>query len=174
MKQVSHVPSIVEVEPNWVQTRSVVFLNHLPTDKTCCHLVMATVLVAFRPSAKPQVFIFWIDFWWWRLAAGRSLRSASCRGGWGERSCPSSATAFWSVAVDRTPTFQLRSGLSSTELSPLKFFLFHRDSQTIFSTCVNAMWNAHVKVSTHLSSVGFRAGPRGRSLPPHSRSIARS
>jgi len=49
--------------------------------------------------------IYWalfFNFWWQQLAAGRSLNCASCRGGWGERSCPSSATAIHSVAVDRT------------------------------------------------------------------------
>jgi len=36
------------------------------------------------------------------LAAGRSLNCASCRGGWGERSCPRSATAIHSMAGSNT------------------------------------------------------------------------
>ena len=36
------------------------------------------------------------------MAAGRNLNCASCRGGWGERSCPRNA-AIHPVAVDRTP-----------------------------------------------------------------------
>jgi len=38
-----------------------------------------------------------------QLAAGQSLKFASCRGGWDEPSYPRSATAIHSVAVDRTP-----------------------------------------------------------------------
>jgi len=50
---------------------------------------------------------FLINFWWRQLAAGRSLNSASCRGGWGDRSCPRSATVIHSVAVDRTPNLPI-------------------------------------------------------------------
>ena len=46
-------------------------------------------------------------FWWRHLVAGRSLKYASCRGGWGERSCPRSATAIHSVAADRTPNLPI-------------------------------------------------------------------
>jgi len=42
------------------------------------------------------------------LAAGQSLNCASCWGDWGERSCPRSATAIHSVAVDRTPNLPIR------------------------------------------------------------------
>jgi len=41
------------------------------------------------------------------LVAGRSLKFASCRGGWGERSCPRSATAIHSVFVDQTPNLPI-------------------------------------------------------------------
>jgi len=37
------------------------------------------------------------------LAAGQSLKIASCRGGWGVRTCSRSATAIHSMAVDWTP-----------------------------------------------------------------------
>jgi len=36
------------------------------------------------------------------LTIGGRLIIAFCRGGWGERSCPRSATAIHSVAMDRT------------------------------------------------------------------------
>jgi len=39
--------------------------------------------------------------------AGRSLDCASCWGGWSERTCPRSATASRSVAVDRTLNLQI-------------------------------------------------------------------
>ena len=42
-----------------------------------------------------------------QLAAGRTLEFASCRGVWGERFCPRSATAIHSVAVDRTPNLSI-------------------------------------------------------------------
>jgi len=52
--------------------------------------------------------IFFCLFWWRQLAAaGRSLNCASCRVGWGERSCPRSVTTIHSVAVDRTPNFSI-------------------------------------------------------------------
>jgi len=41
-------------------------------------------------------------FWWRQLAAGRSLNCAPCRDSWCEHSCPRSAMAIHSVAVDRT------------------------------------------------------------------------
>jgi len=41
------------------------------------------------------------------MTAGRSLNCASCRGGWGKRSCPKSATAIHSVAVDRPSNFPI-------------------------------------------------------------------
>jgi len=44
---------------------------------------------------------------WEQLAAGRSLINAFRRGGCGERSCPRSATASHSVAVDRTPNLAI-------------------------------------------------------------------
>ena len=44
---------------------------------------------------------FFFIFWWRQLAAGRSLNCASCQGGWDERSCPRSAMAMHSVAVNR-------------------------------------------------------------------------
>ena len=40
-------------------------------------------------------------FWWRQLAVCRSLNCASCQGGWDERSCPRSAMAMHSVAVNR-------------------------------------------------------------------------
>jgi len=41
-----------------------------------------------------------------QLAAGRSLESASCRGGLYERSCSKSATAIHSLAVGRTLNYR--------------------------------------------------------------------
>jgi len=61
-------------------------------------------------------FFFYI--WWRQLAAGRSLNCASCPGGWGERSCPGSATAIHSVLWIEHPTFQLGGGHLTTELLP--------------------------------------------------------
>ena len=64
------------------------------------------------------VFLFFfLNFWWRQLAAGRSLNSASCRGSWGECSCPRSATAIHSVAVEHL-TFRLGGGHLTTELLP--------------------------------------------------------
>jgi len=48
-----------------------------------------------------------IDFWWRQLAVGRSLKFAHCRDDWGERSCPRSATAISSVAMDRKPNLPI-------------------------------------------------------------------
>ena len=48
-----------------------------------------------------------VNFWWRRLVTDRSLNCASCRGGWGEHSCPRSATAIHSMTVDRTPNLPI-------------------------------------------------------------------
>ena len=53
-------------------------------------------------------FIRAVCFLWRQLGTGRSLKSASCQGKWGERSCPRSATAIPSVTVDRTPNLPVR------------------------------------------------------------------
>jgi len=49
------------------------------------------------------------------LAAGRSQKFASCRGGWDEGSCPRSATAIHSAVVNRTTNLPLRGGHFTTE-----------------------------------------------------------
>jgi len=61
------------------------------------------------------------NFFVWRrqLAAGRSLKFASCWGAWGERSCPwsrygDSLRGMW---IEHS-SFQLRGGHSFTELPP--------------------------------------------------------
>jgi len=61
--------------------------------------------------------LLWISLWirfycicmsrWRQLTAGRSLKFASYRGGWGERSFPRSATEIPSVVVDRIPNLPI-------------------------------------------------------------------
>jgi len=41
------------------------------------------------------------------VTSAKSLNNPSCRVGWSERSCPRSATAIPSVAVDRTPNLPI-------------------------------------------------------------------
>jgi len=41
------------------------------------------------------------------LAAGQSLKFASCQGGWGVRSWPRNTMAIHSVAVDRIPNLPI-------------------------------------------------------------------
>jgi len=45
---------------------------------------------------------FCLSFGWQQLAAGRSLKRVSCRGGWNKRPCPWNSRAIYSLAVDRT------------------------------------------------------------------------
>jgi len=45
-----------------------------------------------------------------QMATGQSLKFASCWGDWGERSCPRSATAIYSVAVDSSVASPTRLG----------------------------------------------------------------
>ena len=75
-----------------------------------------------------------IWFWWRQLAAGRSLKFASFRGGWVECTCPRSAAVFhlWSTCsawLEQT-TSRLRGGHFTTELLLVatlnKSFKFHR------------------------------------------------
>jgi len=62
-----------------------------------------------RTLVSPNWFYlsFFLQFWWQRLAAGRSLNCASFWGSWGERSCPRSGTAIHSVTVDRPPNLPI-------------------------------------------------------------------
>ena len=75
--------------------------------KTGCFLNFEWVklnFATFDPSLQKS---FLLIFWWRKLAAGRNLSVASCRGGWGERSSPRRATAIHTVSVDRPPNLPI-------------------------------------------------------------------
>jgi len=72
----------------------------------------------YRVKSLQFQVTFLFVFWWRQLATGRSLKFASFRGGWSERSCPRSATANHSVAVDRT------RNLREVDTLPLSNFPF--------------------------------------------------
>ena len=67
----------------------------------CC-----TVRNVFAGNVVKQWFF--ICLWWRQLAAGLSMKCASCRGGWGERSYPRNVTAIHSVAVGGTPNLPIK------------------------------------------------------------------
>jgi len=58
-------------------------------------------------------FIF-LNFWWQQVVAGRNLKIASCRGGWGSGTCPRSTTIH---SVEH-PTFKWGGSCSTTDPSP--------------------------------------------------------
>ena len=59
-------------------------------------LTLTPIEINTCTRGKKRIFEFW--FWWLQLVAYRSLKFAPSRGGWGERSCPRSATAILSMA----------------------------------------------------------------------------
>jgi len=75
-------------------------------------LTSRSTLQAMDAGAPPSSlkYVFFCKSWWRQLAAGRSLNCVFCPGGWGERSCPRSATQIHSVAMGWHPTFQFRGG----------------------------------------------------------------
>jgi len=91
-------------------------------------------------------FFLFIWFWWRQLAPGRSLKFASCPGGWGERSCLRSATAIHSVVADHFWFRGPLSILSIVHLSKCACF-FATGTETLQSwKCVKHVF----KVCTHV------------------------
>ena len=76
-------------------------LRDFPDEKTKRIKIRSCDIRSSKANDKSRKFN--LRFWWGQLAAGRSLKFASCRGGWGDRFCSRSASAINSVAVDRTP-----------------------------------------------------------------------
>jgi len=86
-----------------------------------------------RTLHNSEVFLlvlsFFVNFWRQQLATGRSLICASWRGGWGECSCPRSATAIHSVAVDRTPNLPIERRTLSLSYCRFQVFQCKQESQ---------------------------------------------
>jgi len=91
----------------------------------------------FLQTSMGLFFFFWI-FWWRQLAAGRSLKCASCRGGWGERSCPRSVTAIHSVAADRPPNLPIgrRTLKPLCYCRPSSFFCNSFEQAGLYQKCL--------------------------------------
>jgi len=128
----------------------------------------------------------------------RSLKFASCRGGWGECSCPRSATAIHSVTVDQTPNLGIeRGGPITTELlPPATFAAIHSFSSSLFciitGKCAARKRTIFICYTTHFETfllceittsqgrnkVRWRPGQKTNSAPPwsnrrpHGRSLA--
>jgi len=117
-------------------------------------------------------FLIW--FWWRQLAAGRSLKFASCRVGWRERSGPRSAgAAIHSVALDRTPDFPHPTTESSPpQLSLLFQWSFQRQLLEDFLNFFAALsvFVVCLVVKLQLISCCIRASHRVSCLATHSKS----
>jgi len=97
--------------------------------------------------------VFGLFFWWRQSAAGRSPKCASCQGGWGERSCPRSATAIHSVAADRTANLPI----GRRTLKPLCY------CSVVFGWFRVLVWYTEIHIRIHfiykLFSECWRGGP---------------
>ena len=117
-------------------------------------------LFHFTSSALKLVSVFFLlNFWWRQLAAGRSLDWASSRGGWDERSCPRSATAIHSVAVDRTPDLPIwRWTLNHCHRFCVVSFRKHG---TLIGWLIYPIWRstkAYIKIVSKISGGGQLPG----------------